>query len=223
MENAELNLQRTIPTDPSTDINSTFMNSHQSSFFFELDPIYNSQSTDTRERKPKCARCRNHVMAAQVALKRKQAAEDAIALGFESSAAKLPKQKLDSVDNCEECELQNCVQRKRKESCDKSAGRFPPIELQIVIPRYSDQESRVLELLLEGSDGEVLPAIENALCLRQFKLAGTNYISMDTCSSSALQKPSSGNLKLLPPKMYPPRSPCRHCLQKPPSIYLRTV
>jgi hypothetical protein len=123
-------------------------------------------------------------MAAQVALKRKQAAEDAIALGLRvvagQSLNRLPQGPIwgpsarsepGSLPDCRSIAIEvddeapvtkRCKGGKENVSMQPAAPqRFAPLELlQLLFP---EQERRILELLLEGADGDILPAIENAV------------------------------------------------------------
>ncbi|KHN87678.1 Doublesex- and mab-3-related transcription factor A2 [Toxocara canis] len=171
---------------------------------------------EQRERKPKCARCRNHglvswlkghkrhcafkdcvcekcnliaerqrVMAAQVALKRKQAAEDALALGLrvvagECTSLDLPqgplwpfdsatsnKQGSQSPSPVPESTTVDEKPTTASEQRDKEnhLERLTPIELLCLL--FEEQERRVLELVLEGCNGQLLKAIEYFVCIRQ--------------------------------------------------------
>uniref|UniRef100_A0A0K0DEB2 DM domain-containing protein n=1 Tax=Angiostrongylus cantonensis TaxID=6313 RepID=A0A0K0DEB2_ANGCA len=145
-----------------------------------------------RERRPKCARCRNHgivswlkghkrhcrykecacekcnliaerqrVMAAQVALKRKQATEDAIALGLRMVAGQaiehLPQGPLwnattdedqDNDDNASTCSPVNDPSPSNRNRNDETMpSRLSAIELLTIL--FDEQEKRVLEIVLE--------------------------------------------------------------------------
>uniref|UniRef100_A0A1I7WW86 DM domain-containing protein n=1 Tax=Heterorhabditis bacteriophora TaxID=37862 RepID=A0A1I7WW86_HETBA len=169
-----------------------------------------------RERKPKCARCRNHglvswlkghkrhckykecvcekcnliaerqrVMAAQVALKRKQATEDAIALGLRVVAGqaidRLPQGPVwntcaDEEEENEDMFLSPPIDespRKRskedkiEQNIDFRPGQLSPLELLSIL--FVEQEKRVLELILEGCNGDLLQTIEHFACIRKCK------------------------------------------------------
>ncbi|KAE9552567.1 hypothetical protein FO519_004224 [Halicephalobus sp. NKZ332] len=206
-----------------------FGNAFNSQNFLGSSPIEDSKSSgggfllEPRERKPKCARCRNHglvswlkghkrhckykdclcekcnliaerqrVMAAQVALKRKQAAEDAIALGLRvvsgQTISRLPpgpiwsfpgsdKNDSEDSDKAEDEEpgkklLKSEISNSRHSDSNKSKpvhsttnatecrpGRLEPLEMLSLL--FEDQDRRILELVLEGCNGQVLQAIEH--------------------------------------------------------------
>jgi len=139
-------------------------------------------------------------MAAQVALKRKQAAEDAIALGLRvvagQSLNRLPqgpiwgpsaKSEPGRLQDCRPIEIDNeAPVNKRAKSGKENVSiqpaapqRFAPLELlQLLFP---EQERRILELLLEGADGEVLPAIENAVSTYRVLFGAANFIPNSLC------------------------------------------
>ncbi|KAE9420338.1 hypothetical protein Angca_004913, partial [Angiostrongylus cantonensis] len=180
-----------------------------------------------RERRPKCARCRNHgivswlkghkrhcrykecacdkcnliaerqrVMAAQVALKRKQATEDAIALGLRMVAGQaiehLPQGPLWNATTDEDQDNDDNGSELRKQAPSKFAkqisastcspvndpspsnrnrndetmpSRLSAIELLTIL--FDEQEKRVLEIVLESLNGDVLQAIQHFACIRK--------------------------------------------------------
>lgn len=120
---------------------------------------------------------RQRVMAAQVALKRKQASEDALALGVRLVAGQaldhLPEGKIwdipttlssnsssDQIENADPPkELVTKSSKRPKENKPTGLAKFTPI--QLLENLFPEEETRILELILEGSGGEVLNAIEN--------------------------------------------------------------
>ena len=150
-----------------------------------------------------CEKCnliaeRQRVMAAQVALKRKQATEDAIALGLRYflpvGSRYLPNfrvvagQAIDRLpqgpvwntggqeDDDEDCKdgaasrspsPPDCTPPKKIKDERIAAGRMPPLELLGVL--FEEQEKRILDLVLEGCNGDVLQAIEHLASARKLK------------------------------------------------------
>nr|CDJ92480.1 DM DNA-binding and DMRTA motif domain containing protein [Haemonchus contortus] len=165
-----------------------------------------------RERKPKCARCRNHgivswlkghkrhcrfkecacekcnliaerqrVMAAQVALKRKQATEDAIALGLRVVAGqvieRLPQGPLWNASTDEDQDIDDHESigspisdpspSKKSRTEEVHSSNLSSIELLTLL--FEEQEKRVLELVLDGCGGDVLQAIHHFASVRKLR------------------------------------------------------
>lgn len=146
-----------------------------------------------------CEKCnliaeRQRVMAAQVALKRKQASEDALALGVRLVAGQsldhlpqgpvwdLPQQfsppivRDNSVEESNRCQSTNSSNEITSKSIkriakDKSHGlsKFTPI--QLLTNLFVEEEPRILELILEGSNGDLLCAIENLVSFGHLLIA----------------------------------------------------
>uniref|UniRef100_A0A914VKA8 DM domain-containing protein n=1 Tax=Plectus sambesii TaxID=2011161 RepID=A0A914VKA8_9BILA len=161
-----------------------------------------------------CIKCnliaeRQRVMAAQVALKRQQAAEDAIALGLRVVSGQCPEglsylppgpvwgeasadddddgsdddddnmeAKIDvEGDTDEKCEQKTPIRRITKSPLNKSAvhsttdsSEFRPgrlTALEMLSRLFDRQRPEVLELVLEGCNGDLIKAIEHFLCARE--------------------------------------------------------
>ncbi|VDD95150.1 unnamed protein product [Enterobius vermicularis] len=160
-------------------------------------------------------------MAAQVALKRKQAAEDALALGLrvvagECTSLDLPQGPLwpfESVSQNQVSETESsspipesttsddkqstatttttAYQDKQKQHLEK----LTPIELLCLL--FEDQEKRVLELALEGFNGQLLQAIEHFVCVRQLSRSRKTE-SRSNFSMSSLLSQSTTTAPFIP-------------------------
>ncbi|RCN43412.1 hypothetical protein ANCCAN_10603 [Ancylostoma caninum] len=120
-------------------------------------------------------------MAAQVALKRRQATEDAIALGLRVVAGqvmeRLPQGPVWSASTDEDQYLddRNSIcspvsdpsPSKKSHTEEVQNTHLPALELLTLL--FEDQEKRVLELVLEGCNGDVLQAIQHFACIRKVK------------------------------------------------------
>lgn len=127
-------------------------------------------------------------MAAQVALKRKQASEDALALGVRLVAGQslehlpqgpvwdLPQQFAASpiAKDDEQPKIDESNSSSPNENINKNIKRIPKDKnygltkftpIQLLTNLFTEEEPRILELILEGSNGDVLCAIENLVSI----------------------------------------------------------